>query len=269
MISVVCVYNNEQTLTECLACSLRKQNMQCQEVFIDNTCGVFKSAAKALNEGGKRATGKYIMFVHQDVDLCSGSWLEETERILDSIPHLGVAGVAGMSKNGRSNRERGRNIIDHRENRIRWEWGNPIEKPAQVQTLDGCLLIVPKAVFDILKFDERICDDWHLYDVDYCLSCAELGFDIYVIPMFIYHRSGGGFFKENKLRMLLSLGPLPKAYYATLGRLRKKHRGHFRRIYTTCGDWDLSYSIMLQRIMILVVGGLRYSFRSIGFAGKK
>lgn len=269
MISIVCVYNNEQLLKDNLLKSLVGQTLEYEVILIDNTKGSFSSAAKALNHGGRRAKGKYIMFVHQDVDLCYSSWLEDAEKILDSISCLGIAGVAGMSENGRNNTERGRNIIDHGGNRTQWEWGNPIEKPVQVQTLDGCLMIVPKSVFDVLSFDERTCDDWHLYDVDYCLSCAELGFDVYALPMFIYHRSGGGFFKNNKFRILLSLGVLPKAYYVTLEGLRRKHRKHFKRIYTTCGDWNISYPIILQRIKLEVVGGFRYISRSIGLGGKK
>lgn len=269
VISIVCVYDNEKSLNEYLLNSLKVQTSAHETIFLDNTQGQYKSAAEALNLGAFRATGKYIMFVHQDVDLCSTSWLEEAEDILDSIPHLGIAGVAGMSEDGRSNKERGRNIIEHRINRKSWEWGNPIEKPEQVQTVDGCLMIVPKTVFDMLSFDERTCDDWHLYEVDYCLSCAERGLGVYAIPMFIYHRSGGGFFRENKLKTLLSLGPLPDTYYRTLKKLRVKHRKHYKTIYTTCGDWNLSYPVLLQRIVLLGRDGLRYLFESARSIGKK
>lgn len=258
MISVICVYNNEQSLNDYLMSSLKKQTAKHELILVDNTKRRFKSAAQALNHGGKLAKGKYIMFVHQDVDLCSNSWLEEAEKVLDSIASLGAAGVAGMSECGRSNTERGRNIIEHFEDHRRWEWGNVIDKPERVQTLDECLVIVPKSVFDVIVFDEMTCDDWHLYVVDYCLSCIEKGMGVYAIPMFIYHRSGGGFFKRNKFKALLSLGSLPGAYYRTLEKLRRKHRGHFKKIYTTCGCWNLSYPAILLRVIHFVREGLRY-----------
>jgi len=46
--------------------------------------------AKALNYGATqiKSGSKYAMFVHQDVKLLSDSWLEEAERMLDSIPDL-------------------------------------------------------------------------------------------------------------------------------------------------------------------------------------
>lgn len=43
-----------------------------------------------------------------------------------------------------------------------------IERPEKVQTLDECLVIIVKKTFDKLQFDELVCDDWHLYAVNYC-----------------------------------------------------------------------------------------------------
>ena len=43
----------------------------------------------------KDVKGKYVMFVHQDIDLLTDSWLKSAEDMLDSIPNLGIAGVAG------------------------------------------------------------------------------------------------------------------------------------------------------------------------------
>jgi hypothetical protein len=87
--------------------------------------------------------------------------------------------------------------------------------------------------------------------------------------MFIYHRSGGGFFRENKFKTLLSLGSLPNTYYRTLKKLRGKHLKHYKTIYTTCGDWNLSYPVLLQRIALLGRDGLRYLFESARSIGKK
>ena len=164
MISVVCVYNNEKIVNDNLLKSLKNQTPKYELILLGNTKGEFKSAAEALNHGGKRAKGKYIMFVHQDVDLCSSKWLEEAKKMLDSIQNLGIAGVAGKKD------EKGvMTVIKH---------GNPpepagsitIKKPEGVQTLDECLLIIPKSVFNMLQFDEQVCNDWHLYAADYCLS---------------------------------------------------------------------------------------------------
>jgi len=228
MISIVCVYNNKEILNNYLLKSLKTQTVNFELIALDNTEGKFKSAAEALNYGGRKAKGKYIMFVHQDVDLSLDTWLEKAEKMLDSMQNLGIAGVAGKKD------ERGvMTVIKH---------GNPpepagsitIKKPEKVQTLDECLIIVPKSVFDVLQFDEEVCDDWHLYAVDYCLSVKRVGFDAYVIPMFVYHRSPGYSFSEK--------------YYLILEKILKKYKKYYKWIYTTMGDWSTFYPLEMQRI---------------------
>lgn len=242
MISIVCVYNNEKILNDNLLKSLKGQTSEYELILIDNTQSKYTSAAKALNWGGEKAKGDYIMFVHQDVDLYDDKWLAIAENILSSIPNLGIAGVAGMSDKGNTNKERGRNIIKHGNPATIWSWGNAIQKPEIVQTLDECLIIIPKVVFNKLKFDENVCDGWHLYVVDYCLSCSEIGLKAYAIPMFIYHRSAGSSFSTQ--------------YYSTLKKVLKKHRKHYKKIYTTMGDWSTSCPLMME------IRKIRYIARS-------
>lgn len=236
--------------------SLSHQTATYELILLDNTCSVFESAAKALNDGGSRATGKYIMFVHQDVSFETATWLEEAERILDSLPSLGVAGVAGvagMSESSKNIKERVRNIIYYGKDRR--TWGRPIDAPEIVQTLDCCLFMVPKIVFDVLKFDENTCDDWHLYGEDYCLSCGSKGLSTYVIPLSVYHVSLG-ISSTNRIKILLKLGALPKPYYTTLKKLIDKHRYNYKYIYTTCGEWNTYQPVLLQRIIMLARASL-------------
>ena len=110
MISVICVYNDDWILQNYLLKSLSEQKAGFELITIDNGENRFASAAEALNYGGRKATGDYLLFVHQDVDLCSDSWLDSTENVLDTIPNLGVAGVAGVSENGATQLERFREI---------------------------------------------------------------------------------------------------------------------------------------------------------------
>jgi len=217
MISIIVVYNNERTLDEVLLKSLKNQTAKFELITLDNTEGKFRSAAEALNYGGKRATGRYIMFIHQDVELDSASWLERVEKILDGLPSLGIAGVAGMGEMGGSHEERKRGCISD----CGEVWGNPIQRPEEVQTLDECLLIVPNSIFSKMQFDEKTFDHWHCYAVDYCLSVKQMGLITYVIPAFVYHRS----LRRNVENLL--------RYQK---RLYKKHRKNYKEIYTTCGD---------------------------------
>ena len=269
MITIVCVFSDRPTLDQYLLRSLSNQTAKYQTVLVDNTEGQYKSAAQAYNYGAARAGQKYIMFVHQDVDFESGMWLRDAEAMLDGIGDLGVAGVAGMSEQGRTLQDRGRNVIINHENREAWKFGNPIDKPEPVQTLDGCVLIVPSKVFNILKFDEAVCDNWHLYDVDYCLACRRLGYAVYVIPKSIYHRSAGPWHSRSRIRILFSLGALPETYYKTLGKLIRKYRSDYRFIYTSNGEWNTYQPVIVQRVMVLIQAGLALVGRNMRRVFKK
>ncbi len=72
-------------LNKFLLKGLKNQTAHYELILIDNTKNKFKSAANALNFGAKNANGNYLIFVHQDVLLCSDTWLEEAEKIIKSI----------------------------------------------------------------------------------------------------------------------------------------------------------------------------------------
>jgi glycosyltransferase involved in cell wall biosynthesis len=226
MISVVCVYNNKEILEEFLLKSLKKQSVEYELFLMDNRNGKFKSAAEALNKGAEEAKGKYIMFVHQDIDLKSDKWLENVEKTLDSLDNVGIAGVAGRIKYRKG-------IVTTIED------GIPPQKipsfnfktPVKVQTLDECLFIIPKSIFNTLQFDEKTCDDWHLYAVDYSLTIKDRGFDVYVIPSFLYHRSPGYSYSEM--------------FNLTLKKVLKKHWKE-GVIYTTMKNWITFYPVSVQ-----------------------
>jgi len=230
MISVICVSNDEKVLRTCLLASLTKQNTAYEFINVENRDSRFSSAAKALNHGGKDAKGKYLMFVHQDITLLSDEVLMEAERMMDSLSNVGVAGVAGKADDSgvMSN-------ITH---------GDPptpagtisVKRPEKVQTVDECLVIVPRTVFESLKFDERVCDGWHLYTTDYSLDALKRGLDVYVLPLNVHHYPAG---------RLLYANPLT-GYYETLGRLLRKHKRDFRRIHTSMGSWSTRWPLSLQ-----------------------
>lgn len=242
MISIVCVYDDEKILNDWLLKSLKNQTVEFELIKVDNTQYIFKLAAEALNYGGKKAKGEYIMFMHQDVYLLADDWLEKAEFFLKKISDLGIAGVAGMRKTksarmwkvGTIPVESGIGVVYHGRNKEPWRCNKNFEEPAKVQTLDEQLLIVPKNVFENLRFDEKICYNWHLYGVDYSLSVKKLSLKSYVLPLPVWHRS---------------IGSLNREYYITLNRILKKHK-NYKKIYTTCGLWYTSNFLNCPKLLI-------------------
>ncbi len=226
MFSVICVCNNKESLKNYLLKGLKCQQTLYELIILDNNNDRFKSAAEALNYGGKKAKGKYLMFVHQDYDLESDKWLVDSEEIINKLENVGVVGVAGKYD---------RNMISNITTGIPPVMAGPIqiEEPEKVQTLDECLFIIPKKIFEEIHFDEVVCDNWHLYATDYCLTAKKSGYNVYVIPLGGYHASPGYSFS-------------PHAYYSTLKKLIKKYKGDYKWIYTSTGSWSTVYPLFLQ-----------------------
>jgi len=227
VISIICVYNNKQTLERFLLKSLQIQENDFQLILVDNTQNKFSSAAQALNHGASKAHGDYFMFAHQDMLFTYPQWLEEVENTLKSSNNVGMAGVAGkIHRNQVSN-------MTHDEPPV-LSGNYPISKPQKVQTLDECLFIIPQKVFKEHQFDELTCDNWHLYAVDYCLTILADNLDVYVIPEYCYHHSTGYAFGDE--------------YYSTLKKIINKHKENYNWIYTTNGNWHTYCPMVLQKI---------------------
>ncbi len=215
-ISVICVYNNRDKLDRYLIRSLQGQDAPFELLAVDNTRGRYPSAAAILNKTAKKSRCEYLMFVHQDVALMSDTWLRDAHTAVRRLSDLGAAGVAGNGRKG------GVKSVIHGNPPFRKLRKKP-RTPVQVQTLDGCLMIVPREVFHKIPFDEGSVNGWYLYIAHYCLELIRAGYLIYVLPYTVYHES---------------TGPSdPNAYEGARQDLIARHRDHLPVIYTTMGTW--------------------------------
>ncbi|HXX80351.1 MAG TPA: glycosyltransferase [Thermodesulfovibrionales bacterium] len=249
-------------MNDWLLMSLKAQTVVHEMIIIDTAEKGFQSAAQALNFGGSQAKGTYIMFIHQDVNILSNTWLEDAERMLDTIPNLGIAGVVGSVEEGDSISERMRNVIAHGDDKE--QIGNAIPLPEPVQTLDELLLIIPRKIFREHQFDEHTCTGWHLYGTDYCLNMLTIGKGVYVIPLYVIHKSKGGA-STNRLSFIFNFG-LSGEYYHTLEKILDKHKDHFMWVYTTpgYGKWKTTESLFTQRVKYAVIEMIKWSVMAIG-----
>lgn len=238
MISVVVVYNDLAQFDRLLRPSLARQSATHEVLALDNRERRFASAAAALNEGARRASGDYILFVHQDVRFESTSWLADAEQLLRTLPDLGIAGVSGARP---SSDATGREVVT----RATYDEpprpaGTAIDEPVRVETVDECAFFVPRELAIRLPFDERTCDGWHLYAVDYALSAASLGRSAWALPLPLYHRSPGSLIR------FMGFATFERAYFRAVRRVMRKHPDR-AFLHTTCGRWDARRSLLLQQ----------------------
>lgn len=236
MITVICVYNNRKILEDKLLKSLNQQSNEYELILIDNSSGNYKSAAEALNYGAKNATSDYLMFVHQDIDLNYPKCLRDIERMVEDLEDFGVAGVAGYGETD------GKHVMysNIKDGYPPKDVGLNLDHPMEVQTVDECLFIVARSLFNELKFDETTCPDWHLYGAELCLDAKNLGKTVYILPIKIYHASRTASFS--------------KSYYTTLKNVVKKHGREYESINTSCGIWrtgrvGLGLNIMEDKVL--------------------
>jgi GT2 family glycosyltransferase len=236
--SIISIYNDKEILNEYLLDSLEDEPDRFYElVLIDNRDNAFESAANALNAGVKEATGDYYMFAHQDVKILESGWVKKTIEYLNQLDDIGVAGITGLKDEYDSPTENAQNTILQGENKEFWELGNKINSPQEVQTIDELCIIIPSHVFATHRFDDEICQDWHLYGVEYSLRIQyKTDYSAYVIPLNVWHGSTG---------MLID-----RKYYNTLCNVVGKYKNYTDYIYTTCGTWPTS-DLYIRHLMKL------------------
>jgi hypothetical protein len=180
LISVVTVSNRADVLERCLAPSLKAQRgIPFEWIVVDNSGSAFDSAPAALNAAAERAYGDTLLFVHQDVRLYGDVWLEHLHGLMQRLDDVGVAGVVGRAADGR--------FIGFMRDRQAIA-GAPLDSATKAQTLDECVLAVPRAVHERDPFDTSL-GGWHVYGVDACLRARAAGRHVYVLPLFVHHDS--------------------------------------------------------------------------------
>ena len=165
MISVVCVWNNEEQYKNMLVHSLNIQDCDYELISIDNRNHTFTSCAVALNYGADHSTGEILVFVHQDISFEKKSSLKEFGLFIESHSDM-IIGAFGAKQKVYS-------------------------EEYLCDTVDECCFGMTREIFDQLRFNENVCDGWHLYAVEMCLRAKELTKFVGVCNPGIRHFSGG------------------------------------------------------------------------------
>lgn len=220
MISVICVFNNKQILESYLVRSLPEAGDDYELILVDNTEGRFSSAAAALNHGSCGAKGDYLLFVHQDLAFGSDFSFSKLNELLRVVPSYSVMGAAG-----RLNEDGVITSMTHGEPPSPAGTIRP-KTLTEVQTVDEVMIGVRRELFEEIMFDPVVCNGWHLYGADFCLSAGEKGYKSFVLPMGLHHRSPGYSMDDT--------------FYEILKKVIRKHKRNYKTIHTTIGSWPTS-----------------------------
>ncbi|MGN1277740.1 MAG: glycosyltransferase [Floccifex sp.] len=212
-VSIVCCYNSIEQYCEFKE-SLSKQSIHPRVVGIDNTQHKYSSCSEALNFAVSTISTPYVIFSHQDIEFINN---DSIEKFVDSIKAMNcndVLGVAGRCKRGGTVVS---NILHGADKKSVGK--AKLTDITECEIIDECFFGGYTENFREHPFDTKICNNWHLYAVDCCLSARVRGNHIYICPISLIHKSAG---KMN--------GIYNKQFY----QLSKKYEKEINYINTTC-----------------------------------
>lgn len=167
----------------------------CEYLCIDNSAGNVFDAYAGCNRFLVEATGRYVILVHQDVELAydDRAVLERRIAELDALdPNWAVLGNSGGTPEGLV----ATRISDPHEADRRWG-----TLPARSEGLDENFVLVRRDANLCLSHDIA---GYHLYAADLCIMADIIGRSAWVVDFHLLHKSAGTFdpsFEEMKVRV--------------------------------------------------------------------
>ena len=223
MLTIICCYNNVEMLQEFVVNSLNKQTVSCNMVFIDTLSYNVNSAAHAYNDVldnpskyGVELTD-YLLFTHQDIYFKDKEFLSKIEKLQIENPNA-IYGVAGRSIHNKcvSNLQ----YMDDDS----YITGTQCSNITLVESLDECCFAMTKELWSKVRFDEYVCNHWHLYAADFCYNARiNQASDVFVVPYVIYHKN------NSEIGMIID-----KYFVVSLSRMIAKYKYTYKCIKTTC-----------------------------------
>lgn len=143
-----------------------------------------------VREARSRDDCDALVLLHDDVEIVDPNFRAKVLAAVgeESVGVVGVIGGAGLRSIAwwDARHTAGRVF----ESRRPMDLGPP---RADVDVVDGLLLVLSRRAFRQLSFDEVACPRFHGYDVDYCLQARAAGLRVTVRPIEVLHRTKGGF----------------------------------------------------------------------------
>lgn len=179
---------------------------------IDNSRNEY-SIFSAYNEGVRRAKGDVLCFMHEDVLFRCEKWGKKLEEDFAKDEKVGCVGLIGVQYLPKKPigmwyvaPSIGGVIQGRRDERGKYYVSKDLDKEhtelTEVVGLDGFLMAIKKALFDVIKWDEESYKGFHLYDMDICMQVLQAGYKVCVDPQIaVEHKSLGNASKDWDVAM--------------------------------------------------------------------
>ena len=227
-VSIICVYNNSQSLNNQLIKSLKNfEKINYELVLVDSVKLGFSCSADALNYGASIAKGDVLIFAHQDI------YVKNEEELIQFCQYIydeeigSIVGAAGAIEGDK---------INYTNYTTGTELNNSINDTCKnicdVASVDESFFGMRKETYDNHCFDSNLCDNWHLYAVEASLYARKNKKKVQVFPIQIHHYSNG---------------TISVKYMKGLLKIADAYKDTFKYIWTTC--YKIKSNVLYTRIL--------------------
>ncbi len=166
--------------------------------------------SRVYNYLAEQAKYPYLCFIHEDVFIGTSQWGKKMISFVSSDLCCGVLGFSGRTNaprhissswgavkgNRRANVWDNYNGGSHAEKHLNFNMHHFFPDPqeltvSRVLCIDGMFHFVKKEVWQEIRYDEIIFNDFHFYDVDFSFAVAQKYNNYVLLDMEVYHESSG------------------------------------------------------------------------------
>lgn len=247
-VTVICCWTNEGMYNDFVN-TLKSQSVTCELIGIDNRGNKgFTCCASAYNSVINQVKTKYVIYSHQDILLNDSEVLSKFLSYLETLGHDDILGVAGV----RFESPEVSDIITDIKHIHPYAGGliypgkNRVEGGImECDTIDECFFGGYTEHFRDYPFDEKTCNNWHLYAAEACMNTkVNAHAKIWVCSANIIHRS---------------MGNINSKFIFGFCRLCRKYADNFPFIRTTC-RFSLTDDYHLRRHVFRYYKGVVFDF---------
>ena len=157
-----------------------------------------RSLAEAYNRGADATRGEWIVFCHDDIRFLREDFAARLARAMQRFDVLGPAGatrlVGPAALWGGPRTGRAQVSYPMPDGRIVATLCGIGAEHERAEALDGLFIAVKRRVWQEVRFDAARFDAFHLYDMDFSLSCHRRGFAVGIAQdLHLLHDSTGDF----------------------------------------------------------------------------
>ena len=159
------------------------------------------------NQGAAKATGRVLVFMHEDVWMLERDWDVVLLKKFREIPEMQILGVAGSSmlvsypyalwSDADMPNTFGKvvHLIEEEEAYFLTLF-NDRDGDQEAVAVDGLWFAARKTLFEKVTFDEKTFTKFHFYDIDICMQALEFGKIFVTTDIRVLHKSKGSFNNE-------------------------------------------------------------------------